>query len=145
MEPAMDLSAETFESLSKQFRKNTKQWSKADQHAQLIRHTDSSIMDMHDTSTAKGVNIFLPCELHANGWAASSGVNVQAKLLSEERKDASAHGQTSWIVSGIKIQEQQCVHAHPSLLSCSHHFKIGYQILTSDAWIHTHPRGGPSY
>ena len=66
MEPAIDLSAEAFQSLSKRLRKNTKQWSKADQHAQLIRHTDSSIMDMYDTSTAKGVDIFLPCELHAN-------------------------------------------------------------------------------
>ena len=100
---------------------------------------------MYDTSTAKGVNIFLPCELHANGWAASSGADVQVKLLSEERKGASAHGQTSWIESGTKIQEQQCVHAHLSLLSCSHHFKIGYQTSTSDACIHTHPRGGPSH
>ena len=60
MEPAMDLSAEAFESPNKQLRKNTKQWSKADQHAQLVRHADSSIMDMYDTSTAKGVDIFLP-------------------------------------------------------------------------------------
>jgi hypothetical protein len=66
MEAAMDMSADAFESLSKRLRKNTKQWLKSDQHAQLNRHTDSSIMDMYDTSTAKGVGVFLPCELHAN-------------------------------------------------------------------------------
>src|ERR1700733_8312593 len=102
-------------------------------------------MDMYDTSTAKGVDISLPCEQHANGWAAPSGVDVQAKLVSEERKDASSHGQTSWIASGIKIQEQQCVHAYPSLLSSSHHFKIGYQTSASAAWIHAQPRGGPGH
>ena len=73
----------------------------------MNRHIDPSIIDMYDTSTAKGVDFVLQCELHANGWSAPSGVDVQVLLLSEERKDASAHGQTSWIASGIKIQEQQ--------------------------------------
>ena len=62
---------------------------------------------MYDTSTAKGVGVVLQCGLHAKGWSAPSGVDVQVQLLSEERKVASAHGQTSWIATGIKIQEQQ--------------------------------------
>ena len=53
LEREMDLSADVFESLSKRLKKNTKLWLKADRHAQLNRHTDSSIMDMYDTSTVK--------------------------------------------------------------------------------------------
>ena len=63
MEAAMDLSADAFDSLSKRLGKNTKQWLKADRNAQLTRQTDSSIMDMYDTSTAKGLDVFIPCEL----------------------------------------------------------------------------------
>ena len=107
MEAAMDLSADAFDSLSKRLGKNTKQWLKADRNAQLTRQSNSSIMDMYDTSTAKGLDVFIPCDLHANELTAPSSVDVQAMLLSEERKDVSAHGQTSWIASGIKIQEQQ--------------------------------------
>ena len=68
MDTAIDLSAEAFESLSKQLEQYTKQWSKAAQHAQLNRCTDSSIMDMYDTSIAKGMNVFLSCELHVVDW-----------------------------------------------------------------------------
>ena len=63
MEAAMDLSADAFDNLSKRLGKNTKQRLKADQHAQANRHSDSSIMDMYDTSTAKGLDVFIPCEL----------------------------------------------------------------------------------
>jgi hypothetical protein len=63
MEAAMDLSADAFDSLSKRLGKNTKQWLKADRNAQLTRQSDSSIMDMYDTSTAKGLDVFIPCEL----------------------------------------------------------------------------------
>ena len=105
LEREMDLSADAFESLSKQLRKNTKQLLKADQHAQLNRYTDSSIMDMHDRSTAKHEDLVLTFELHANGWIAPSGADIQVKLLSEERKDGSTYGQSSWIASGIKIQD----------------------------------------
>ena len=63
----MDLSADAFESLSKRLKKNTKRWLKADKHAQLNRHTDSSIMDMYDTSTAKREECTHPCEHIANG------------------------------------------------------------------------------
>ena len=64
-------------------------------------------MDMYDTSITKREDLLPTCELHANGWIAPSGADIQAKLLSEERKDGSTHGQSSWIASGIKIQEQQ--------------------------------------
>ena len=63
MEAAMDLSADAFDSLSKRLGKNTKQWLKADRNAHLTRQSDSSIMDMYDTSTAKGLDVFIPCEL----------------------------------------------------------------------------------
>ena len=62
---------------------------------------------MYDTSTSKGLDVFIPCGPHANGLAVPSSVDVQAMLLSEEKKDTSAHGQASGIASGIKIQEQQ--------------------------------------
>ena len=62
---------------------------------------------MYDTSMAKCEDLGLCCELYADGWTAPSGADIQAKLLSEERKDGSSHGQSSWIASGIKIQEQQ--------------------------------------
>ena len=68
METAMDLSANAFDSLSTQLGKNTKQWLKADQHAQLTRQSDSSIMDMYDTSTVKGLDVFIPCELLLMNW-----------------------------------------------------------------------------
>jgi flagellar motility protein MotE (MotC chaperone) len=53
----MDLSAETFDSLSQRFRKKTKRWLKADQHAQLNRSEDHALMDIYDTVTPKGMKI----------------------------------------------------------------------------------------
>ena len=40
-------------------------------------------------------------------YSAPTGAQVQRQLMSEEVGDLSMHGQTSWIVSGIKIQELQ--------------------------------------
>ena len=51
----MDLSAETFDSLSHRFRKKTKRWLKVEQHAQLNRHEDPALMDIYDTITPKGM------------------------------------------------------------------------------------------
>ena len=50
----MDLSAEAFESIRKRLKKHTIQWLKADQHAQLHRNDDPSLMDIYDTTTSKG-------------------------------------------------------------------------------------------
>jgi hypothetical protein len=40
-------------------------------------------------------------------YPAASRANVQLQLISEESGDLSTHGQTSWIASGMKIQELQ--------------------------------------
>lgn len=56
LETGMDLSAETFDTLSKRFKQQRKQWLKAEKHAQSNRHKDSSLMDIYDTVTVKGVN-----------------------------------------------------------------------------------------
>jgi hypothetical protein len=63
----MDLSAETFHALSKRLGKTVKPWLKAEQHAQLNRHRDSSLMDIYDTATAKGMDIEYLYPLPANG------------------------------------------------------------------------------
>ena len=55
MEVGMDLSAEAFASLTMCLRKHTKQWLKADRHAQSNRSTDSTVMDIYDTVTVKGM------------------------------------------------------------------------------------------
>jgi flagellar motility protein MotE (MotC chaperone) len=59
----MDLSAESFESLSKRLKKHTKQWLKADQHAQLHRNADPSLMDIYDTATSKGMHMIIIKEI----------------------------------------------------------------------------------
>ena len=45
LEAGLSLSAETL----KTFVKSTKEREKADHHAQLNRHTDSTVMDIYDT------------------------------------------------------------------------------------------------
>ena len=55
LQSGMDLSAEAFKSISKRLKKHTKQWLKADQHAQLHRNDDPSLMDIYDTTTSKGM------------------------------------------------------------------------------------------
>ena len=57
LQSGMDLSAEAFESISKRLKKHTKQWLKADQHAQLHRNDDPSLMDIYDTTTSKGMYV----------------------------------------------------------------------------------------
>ena len=53
----MELSAEAFQSLSQHLEKHTSQWLIQDQHAQLNRNADPSLMDMYDTATAKGMHM----------------------------------------------------------------------------------------
>jgi hypothetical protein len=55
LEAGMDLSAETFGALSKRFKEHSRQWLKAENHAQSNRHKDHSLMDIYDTVTAKGM------------------------------------------------------------------------------------------
>ena len=55
LQSGMELSVEAFESISKRFKKHTKQWLKADQLAQLNRNADPSSMDIYDTATSKGM------------------------------------------------------------------------------------------
>ena len=55
LDTGMDISAETFTALSKRFKRKIKPWLKAEKHAQLNRHHDSTLMDIYDTLTAKGM------------------------------------------------------------------------------------------
>ncbi|KAI9443063.1 hypothetical protein H4582DRAFT_2054158 [Lactarius indigo] len=55
------------------------------------RHEDPTLMDIYDTVTSK----------------APSRAEIQQQLILEESGDITAHGQTSWIACGIKIQELQ--------------------------------------
>ncbi|KAN0138606.1 hypothetical protein V8E53_003594 [Lactarius tabidus] len=96
LEAGMDLSAETFQALSERFQANTKRWLKAERKAQSKRSGDSSAMDIYDTATAK-----FP-----------TGAQTQQRLISEESGDSATHGQTSWIPSGIRIQELQLAIKH---------------------------------
>ena len=59
LQSGMDLSAEAFDSLSKRLKTHTKRWLKADQHAQLNRNADPSLMDLYDTATSKGMHIII--------------------------------------------------------------------------------------
>jgi hypothetical protein len=65
-------------------------------------------MDIYDTVTVKDVccisritDVFLIC------IEAPSLAEIQQKLIAEEIGDATTHGETSWISSGMKIQELQ--------------------------------------
>ncbi|KAI9429672.1 hypothetical protein H4582DRAFT_1826218 [Lactarius indigo] len=91
METGIDLSAETFNTLNACFRKKTKRWLEAENHAQSNRHEDPTLMDIYDTASSK----------------APSRAEIQQQLISEESRDITTHGQTSWISCGIKIQELQ--------------------------------------
>ncbi|KAF8261851.1 hypothetical protein EI94DRAFT_1604708 [Lactarius quietus] len=91
MEAGMDLSADTFNSLTKCLKKHTKRWLKSERNAQLNRSSDSTVMDIYDTVTVK----------------APSLAEIQQKLILEEGGDPTTCGQTSWIASGIRIQELQ--------------------------------------
>ncbi|KAI9430515.1 hypothetical protein H4582DRAFT_1823951 [Lactarius indigo] len=93
METGIDLSAETFNTLNARFRKKTKRWLEAENHAQSNRHEDPTLMDIYDTASSK----------------APSRAEIQQQLISEESRDITTHGQTSWISCGIKIQELQLV------------------------------------
>jgi hypothetical protein len=56
LEAGISLSAETLDTLSTRFgTRKTKRWEKAVHNAQLNRHQDSSLMDIYDTETVKGM------------------------------------------------------------------------------------------
>ncbi|KAI9429637.1 hypothetical protein H4582DRAFT_2114301 [Lactarius indigo] len=55
METGIDLSAETFNTLNARFRKKTKRWLEAENHAQSNRHEDPTLMDIYDTASSKGI------------------------------------------------------------------------------------------
>ncbi|KAN0129093.1 hypothetical protein V8E53_013089 [Lactarius tabidus] len=86
LQAGLELSAEAFQSLSLHLEKHTQQWLTQDQHAQINRNADPSVMDMYDTATAKG----------------PSPSDIQEILISEEGGDPLAQGQTSWIASALR-------------------------------------------
>ena len=53
LEPGMDQSTETFQSLSERFKSTTKRWLKAERKAQLKRSEDCTAMDIYDTTITK--------------------------------------------------------------------------------------------
>ncbi|KAN0128148.1 hypothetical protein V8E53_014063 [Lactarius tabidus] len=91
LQAGLELSAEAFQSLSLRLEKHTSKWLTQDQQAQIDRNVNPSAMDMYDTATAKGPSLS----------------EVQWKLITGEGGDPSECGQTSWIASGIRIQELQ--------------------------------------
>ncbi|KAN0131053.1 hypothetical protein V8E53_011186 [Lactarius tabidus] len=91
LQAGLESSAEAFQSLSLRLEKHTSKWLTQDQQAQIDRNVDPSAMDMYDTATAKGPSLS----------------EVQWKLITGEGGDPSECGQTSWIASGIRIQELQ--------------------------------------
>ncbi|KAH8990951.1 hypothetical protein EDB83DRAFT_2535058 [Lactarius deliciosus] len=91
METGIDLSAETLNALNTHLRTKTKRWLAAEKHAQSKRHEDPTLMDIYDTVISK----------------APSRAEIQQRLISDESRDITTHGQTSWIACGIKIQELQ--------------------------------------
>ncbi|KAH9013825.1 hypothetical protein EDB83DRAFT_2233173 [Lactarius deliciosus] len=91
METGIDLSAETLNALNTRLRTKTKRWLAAEKHAQSKRHEDPTLMDIYDTVISK----------------APSRAEIQQRLISDESRDITTHGQTSWIACGIKIQELQ--------------------------------------
>lgn len=46
-------------------------------------------------------------------------MDIREQLIAEERDDISTHGQTSWVASGINLQEQQYVNTNISYLLSS--------------------------
>lgn len=60
LETGLELSANTFNALSKHFGEKTNQWLVTENHAQMSRHEDLSLMDIYDTVTRQstdGMNI----------------------------------------------------------------------------------------
>ncbi len=55
MEAGLDLSAETFGALCERFKPRITQWLQQDRRAQLRRDDDPSVMDIYDTTMAKGM------------------------------------------------------------------------------------------
>lgn len=108
MEVGMDLSAEAFGSLTKRLKKHTRRWLKAERHAQSKRSTDCTVMDIYDTVTVKGM-YHIQCIIDALLMCieAPSLAEIQQKLIAEEAGDSGSRGETSWIASGMKIQELQ--------------------------------------
>ena len=55
LELGLDLSAEAFLTLSKRFKKQTREWLKADNEAQQARDTQPEAMDIYDTVKENGI------------------------------------------------------------------------------------------
>jgi hypothetical protein len=66
-------------------------------------------MDIYDTVQDKGVDLNLDsiCTRFICTYKAPSRATIQQELMVEEIGDHSVRGQTSWLSSGLKIQETQ--------------------------------------
>jgi hypothetical protein len=62
-------------------------------------------MDIYDTSTVKGMHMnMIEQASYKHICAGPSPSDIQEILISEEGGNPLAHGQMSWIASGIRIQ-----------------------------------------
>ena len=59
LQSGLDLSAEAFLTLSKRFKKQTKEWLKADNEAQQARSVHPEAMDIYDTVNEHGMHFSL--------------------------------------------------------------------------------------
>ncbi|KAF8266186.1 hypothetical protein EI94DRAFT_1803438 [Lactarius quietus] len=78
----LEASSKAYKALSEHFQSKTAQWLQEDKQAQEDRQTMPSLMDIYDTVKQKA--------------------DIQTQLIMEEEGDHSIHGQTSWILCGLK-------------------------------------------
>ena len=75
---------------------------------------------------------------------APSRVDIQQQLIEEEHGEHSIHGQTSWILCGLKIQEMQYVHMkHISVLHQANECLDLHSDISSGAEVHSLPPRSP--
>lgn len=66
LESGLELSSEAFITLSKRFKKQTKEWLKEDNAAQMERQQKPEAMDIYDTAKEKGkTNVLLRLNVHS--------------------------------------------------------------------------------
>ena len=76
--------------------------------AQRTRYAKPEAMDIYDIVKEKGIKtVFLQSNPDSWLYLAPSCGMIQQQLILEESGEGSVHGQTSWISSGLKIQEMQ--------------------------------------
>ena len=99
----MVLSAEVFQALNKRFKRKTKHWLELEQNAQLNRHQDSTLMDIYDTTVAKGM---------VGGW-----ICVDLSMLTDAFSSIRSRSPAEIDVG----RGRRSVHAWPDIMDCIWH------------------------